>query len=86
MGHHPPVDDFRWMRTARPRRLGLGDLLAVVALAALVCGAIAMAGRSDVDLGPRDAFVAVAALLLLMQAGQWWLGGLPAADLSPLIH
>jgi hypothetical protein len=80
MGHEHPVDDYRWLWTARPRRLNLGDLMFGVALAALGCCALALVFRSGLSDGLRAAFGAVTLLLFAMQAAQWRLGGIPASD------
>jgi hypothetical protein len=80
MGHERPFDDYRWLWTVRPRRLGPGDLMFGVAIAALGCCAMAMVVRSELGVGPRAAFSLVALLLFAMQAAQWRLGGLPAGD------
>jgi hypothetical protein len=80
MGHERPVDDYRWLWTVRPRRLGLGDLMFGVAVAALGCFAVVLVSRSELGDGPRAAFGLLALLLFAMQAAQWRLGGLPASD------
>jgi hypothetical protein len=80
MEHQRPVDDYRWLWAVRPRRLGLGDLMFVVALAALGCFAMVLVLRSELGGGRRAAFGLVALLLFAMQAAQWRLGGLPAID------
>ena len=51
MGHEHPVDETRWMWTARPRRLNMGDLMFGVALAALGCLVLTLAFRSELDDG-----------------------------------
>ncbi len=53
MGHERPVDEFRWLLTARPRRLNMGDLMFGVALAALGCLALTSVLRSELDDGRR---------------------------------
>ncbi len=53
MGHERPVDDYRWLWTARPRRLNLGDLMFGVALAALGCLILTLVFRSELGDGPR---------------------------------
>jgi hypothetical protein len=80
MGHHHPVDDDRWLWTARPRRRNLGDLMFGVALAALGSCALALVLRSGLSDGLRAAFGAGTLLLFAMQAAQWRLGGIPASD------
>jgi len=80
MEHEHPADDYRWLWTVRPRRLGLGDLMFAVALAALGCFATVLVLRSDVGDFRRAAFGLVTLLLFVMQAAQWRLGGLPAKD------
>ena len=80
MGHEQPVDDYRWLWTARPRRLNLGDLMFGVVLAALGCLALSLVLRSE--LGDRGGahFGLVALLLFAMQAAQWRLGEHPLRD------
>jgi hypothetical protein len=80
MGHERPVDDYRWLWTARPRRLNLGDLLFGVALAALGCLALTLVLRSELSDGLRAAFGVVTSLLFAMQAAQWRLGSIPVSD------
>ena len=80
MEQEPPVDDYRWLWTARPRRLNLGDLMFGVALAALGCGALALVLRSELSDQRRAGFGALALLLFAMQAAQWRLGGVPLRD------
>ena len=80
MEHERPVDDYRWLWTVRPRRLGLGDLMFGMALAALGCFAMVLVFRSELGDGRRAAFGLVTLLLFAMQAAQWRLGGLPAYD------
>jgi hypothetical protein len=80
MGHEHPVDEFRWLLTARPRRLNMGDLMFGVALAALGCLALKLVLRSELDDGGRAAFGIVTLLLFAMQAAQWRLGGIPVND------
>jgi peptidoglycan/LPS O-acetylase OafA/YrhL len=63
------------MWTARPRRLNLGDLMCVVAIAALGCGAMVMAWRDDPGDGRFTTFALATTLLLGAQAMQWRLGG-----------
>ena len=75
-----PVDDYRWLWTARPRRLNLGDLMFGVALAALGSAAMALVLRSGLGDGLRAAFGLVTVLLFAMQAAQWRLGGIPIQD------
>jgi hypothetical protein len=80
MEHRRPVDDYRWLWTVRPRRLGLGDLMFGVALAALGCFATVLVFRSELGDGRRAAFGLVTLLLFAMQAAQWRLGGIPIKD------
>ncbi len=80
MGHEHPVDDYRWLWTARPRRLNLGDLMFGVAVAALGCCALALVLRSELSDERRAGFGVVALLLFAMQAAQWRLGGIPVRD------
>jgi hypothetical protein len=80
MEQERPVDDYRWLWTVRSRRLNLGDLIFVVALAALGCFALVLLFRSELSDARRAAFGAVVLLLFAMQAAQWRLGGLPAVD------
>jgi hypothetical protein len=80
MGHERPVDEFRWLLTARPRRLNMGDLMFGVALAALGCLALTTVLRSELGDGLRAAFGIVTVLLFAMQAAQWRLGSIPVND------
>jgi hypothetical protein len=80
MGREHPVDESRWLLTARPRRLTLGDLIFGVGLAALGSLALTLVLRSELDEGRRVAFGVVSLLLFAMQAAQWRLGGVPVAD------
>jgi hypothetical protein len=80
MGHEHPVDDDRWLWTARPRRLNLGDLMFGVALAALGSFALVLVFRSGLSDGLRAAFGVVTLLLFAMQAAQWRLGSIPTTD------
>jgi hypothetical protein len=86
MGHEHPVDDYRWLWTARPRRLNLGDLMFGVAMAALGSYALALVFRSELSDGVRAAFGAVTLLLFAMQAAQWRLGGIPVRDPRSVRH
>jgi hypothetical protein len=81
MDHQHPVDDYRWLWTARPRRLNLGDLMFAVALAALACLALVLVFRSELSDSRRAAFGVVTLVLFAMHAAQWKLGGMPASDL-----
>src|SRR4051794_33976706 len=80
MTDEPPVDDYRWLWTARPRRLNLGDLLFGVGLAAPGCGALALVLRSELSDARRAGFGVLALFLFAMQAAQWRLGGVPLRD------
>jgi hypothetical protein len=80
MGHEHPVDESRWLLTARPRRLNLGDLIFGVGLAALGSLALTLVLRSELDGGRRAAFGVVSLILFAMQAAQWKLGGIPVDD------
>jgi hypothetical protein len=80
MGNERPVDDYRWLWTARPRRLNLGDLMFGVALAALGCCALALVLRSELSDDRRAGFGVLTLLLFAMQAAQWRLGGVPVRD------
>jgi hypothetical protein len=80
MGDERPVDDYRWLWTARPRRLNLGDLMFGVALAALGFSALALVLRSELGDGRRAGFGLLTLLLFAMQAVQWRLGGIPVRD------
>jgi hypothetical protein len=80
MADERPVDDYRWLWTARPRRLNLGDLMFGVALAALGSFALALVFRSGLSDGLRAAFGVVTSLLFAMQAAQWRLGSIPVRD------
>jgi hypothetical protein len=80
MADEPPVDDYRWLWTARPRRLNLGDLMFGIALAAMGCGALALVLRSELGDAQRAGFGVLAVLLFAMQAAQWRLGGVPLRD------
>lgn len=80
MGQEPPADDYRWLWTARPRRLNLGDLMFVVALAALGSSALALVLRSELSDERRAGFGVLTLFLFAMQAAQWRLGGVPVRD------
>jgi hypothetical protein len=80
MGHEHPVSGDRWLLTARPRRLNLGDLMFGVVVAALGCCVLALVLRSELSDGRRAGFGVVALLLFAMQAAQWRLGGVPVRD------
>jgi hypothetical protein len=86
MGHEHPVDDYRWLWTARPRRLNLGDLMFGVAMAALGSFALALVLRAELSDGLRAAFGFVTLLLFAMQAAQWRLGGIPVSDPRSVRH
>jgi hypothetical protein len=77
MDYDRPVDDYRWLWTARPRRLNLGDLMFGVALAALGCLALVLVLRSELSDGRRAAFGMASLLLFAMLAAQWRLGSVP---------
>jgi peptidoglycan/LPS O-acetylase OafA/YrhL len=80
MGDEHPVDDYRWLWTARPRRLNLGDLMFGVVLAALGSFALTLVLRSELSDQGRAGFGALTLLLFAMQAAQWRLGGVPVRD------
>ena len=80
MEHGRALGDDRWLLTARPRRLNLGDLLFFVVLAALGCFVLVLTARAEMGDGRRVAFGLGALLLFAMQGAQWKLGGLRASD------
>jgi hypothetical protein len=80
MGHERPVDDYRWLWTARPRRLTMGDLMFGIAMAAFGCLALTTTLRSELSDERRVAFGLVALLLFALQAAQWKLGSIPISD------
>jgi hypothetical protein len=86
MGDEHPVDDYRWLWTARPRRLNLGDLMFGVAMSALGCFALTLVLRAELSDGLRAAFGFVTLLLFAMQAAQWRLGGIPVRDPRSVRH
>jgi hypothetical protein len=80
MEHEQQADDYRWLWTARPRRLNLGDLMFGVALAALCCLALTLLLRSELSDAQRAGFGLVTLLLFTMQGAQWRLGSVPITE------
>ncbi|MGP0063921.1 MAG: hypothetical protein ACLQGP_10040 [Isosphaeraceae bacterium] len=84
MGREPPLDEFRWLSISRPRRMMIGDLMVLVAIAALACLTLTATLRSQLSNGDRAAFGMLVVVLFGLQAVQWKLGSIPAMGLESL--
>jgi hypothetical protein len=84
MRREPPLEEFRWLSIARPRRMMIGDLMVGVAVAALACLTLTATLRSELNDGDRAAFGFLVLVLFGLQAVQWKLGSIPADGLESL--